>query len=694
MTYANPGNQFFSLVDMDNTASLVYVNAGNAFVMGAGSAITGNRSTGSSYDSAARVSGVGARFTMSGDDAFIGYNQRTVGYGGAVSVMASGAFTMSGVNAEISGNYATGGWGGGGVYMCETTYGVHGEPKSQFIMSGANAKISGNYSTGEGGGVYVIAHSEFTMSGANAKISGNYATGEGGGVFVNSVSEFTMSGANAEISGNITASVNGGGGVRMVTEVKFTMSGENAAISGNTATNGYGGGVSMYHADPQFIMSGANAVISGNTAALNGGGVYMEDTGLFTMEGENAVISGNTANRSNGGGGGVNIYNAAHFIMSGANAAISGNIATNNGGGVRVRDAEFTMSGANAVISGNSAGYDGGGVLCNNGNVTMEAGEISGNTAHYVGQPYLHQFAYTGGGTQKWPAGTRASVTGTSGVGNDYNVLHSVDTAMGGPWYGNQLVGTVIKVWNAGDGGSSPGEGGSPAPPSDALDLTSSIPAPVQAAEPVPAVANAAGGGVTASFWTADYTAVITWSKTGGLGPTYPGVFNYNTGKFYSVAVYTATVVLTARQGYSFAGVAENTVTYSNYGHTDPADETIGWIRNAAGSASTLTVIIVFPKTEGSTVIIGAVGGVPLRGNAGQWVPSMVRQAHQPKGPGAMSNGGGAGRLLSLGASVAERARKARHVEASKHRPFDPSAALRAGFAQGPKGPTGAAAGC
>jgi hypothetical protein len=121
---------------------------------------------------------------------------------------------------------------------------------------------------------------------------------------------------------------------------EVTMSG--GVIKGMKASTGaaigvYGG---------IFTMSGG--AITGNTATGNGGGVQVQNNGVFTMSG--GAIAGNTA----GNGGGVNKSNGT-FTMSGG--AIAGNTATGNGGGVQVQnDGVFTMSGS-AVINANNNVY-------------------------------------------------------------------------------------------------------------------------------------------------------------------------------------------------------------------------------------------------------------------------------------------------------------------------------------------------
>jgi hypothetical protein len=127
------------------------------------------------------------------------------------------------------------------------------------------------------------------------------------------------------------------------------------------------------------------------------------------------------------------------------------------------------------------------------------------------------------------------------------------------------------------------------------VDLTGYMDVPVQGVAPFPTVPGAAAGGYTASFEAPSYTGVITWSKSPD-NLMYPGVFS-DFGLFYTDAIYTATVTLTAKGGYTFTGLEANTFLYSDYGHADPGNTTTGWIHNEKGSGNTLTVTIVFPVT-------------------------------------------------------------------------------------------------
>jgi hypothetical protein len=141
----------------------------------------------------------------------------------------------------------------------------------------------------------------------------------------------------------------------------------------NTRENSAGGGVTV---DGEFIMHGGT--ISANSADAAGGGVFIDEDGVFTMN--DGLITGN---KSYYGGG---VAAGGTFNMNGG--IISGNTAEDSGGGVVVGDYEdlhyaiFTMN--DGTISGNTAGYKGGGVATA-ANFYMEGGQILNNTADHAG---------------------------------------------------------------------------------------------------------------------------------------------------------------------------------------------------------------------------------------------------------------------------------------------------------------------
>lgn len=98
------------------------------------------------------------------------------------------------------------------------------------------------------------------------------------------------------------------------------------------------------------------------------------------------------------------------------------------------------------------------------------------------------------------------------------------------------------------------------------LNLTSKLTAP-------------ATGGTPATTITDDqYTGTITWSD--------------NPTMFIGDMVYTATVTLTAKDGYTFSGVYENAFSY------DGATSAV----NSVDSDNTMTITIVFPQTMARTL--------------------------------------------------------------------------------------------
>ncbi len=256
-----------------------------------------------------------------------------------------GLFVSCDVNLEdgasITGNGANSGeyLAGGGVYLAGGTFDLNG------------GEISNNKDDIlNGAGVYV-AGGMFNLN--SGKINGNKAQAYGGGVYV-AGGTFNLNGG--EISSN-EASFAGGmnyeGG-------KVTIN-EGSTISGNTATRGAGIMVS----GDNITMSGG--IITDNRAKgnqyKNGGGVYIVQytkqgtgviTGVFTMTG--GKITGNTADKY---GGGVYIQNNGIFNVSG-DANVSGNTVNGRANNVYLSDTNGvltitgTLSGAKFGITANA----------------------------------------------------------------------------------------------------------------------------------------------------------------------------------------------------------------------------------------------------------------------------------------------------------------------------------------------------
>jgi len=420
--------------------------------------------------------------------------------------------------------------------------------------------ITGNTNDGAGSGVWVSNGGSFTMN--DGTISGNTADwGSGVGVWEGT---FTMSGGT--ISGN-TAKKWGGGGVNVaagsdsVRKGSFTMSG--GKISGNTATNGAGVHVSD---TGTFNMSG-DAEISGNKAQGTdkdgwyiGGGVRIESNSKFEMAG--GTISGNTAYKR---GGGVHVDSNSTFNMSGGkikNNSITNSSPDGYGAGVRIDSATFTLSGS-GEISGNNANNGGGALDLVNGTFTMTGGTISGNTTKQLGGGIL----VSTDATFDMKGGTISGNTAGQQGGGIYVSYSGKITKSGGTIYGytsgnsnSNKVGTGTNVIS--NQGHAVYVDSDPAKrkettslPANKLDSTKSdaaggwdsdqsttiINIPIIQGVTAPA---ANGKPVTSIDNNDQYTGTVTWSP------------NHST--FTVSTVYTATISLTAKNGYTLQGVDAN----------------------------------------------------------------------------------------------------------------------------------------
>jgi hypothetical protein len=291
-----------------NTKAIITVAAGGKLVMKEGAEITG--AARSPVDGGAVRVNAGGSFVMDG-----GYIRGNTGIsnGGAVFI-SGGEFIMTG--GEISGNQAS---NTGGVFMYNG---------GEFIMTGG--KISGNTSKNYAGGVLVNG-GHFEMRGGS--IADNTCHLYGGGVFI---------GYYSHLSGS-------SGGV-------FVQKG--GTISGNKSAGG-GGGVSLRGSSAVFVLKGGE--ISGNKAVpddtidpYGGGGVFVQDGGIFICE-EGRITNNSTAYEL-WGGGGVLVQTKDDGSGFGGADAVSGasSVSGGGGGGGTTYRPGITLVGG--VITGNSAG--------------------------------------------------------------------------------------------------------------------------------------------------------------------------------------------------------------------------------------------------------------------------------------------------------------------------------------------------
>ena len=280
---------------------------------------------------------------------------------------------------------------------------------SNIIIDGQKDSWTNNATTGslilvQDSGELVL-NDGAVLQNAQAPISGPTINNYRGSVIMNdgalirnnTAPDGSRSGAGIFVTGQNAASF----GIKGV----FIMNG--GTIEGNIAgltNNSFGGGVAIT-TYATFVMNGGEIK---DNFANRGGGVYVNDNSLFQMY-DGARITGNTCTNI---GGGICLFNGSClFEMYGGE--ISGNKVIDNtpttssslGGGVYIHrnnaatPSQMRMLGENCKITDNSVSGDtsnmGGGIYSNGGVLTIEAGEISGNSA---GDPYTSTSVSNNGG--------------------------------------------------------------------------------------------------------------------------------------------------------------------------------------------------------------------------------------------------------------------------------------------------------
>jgi uncharacterized repeat protein (TIGR02543 family) len=234
---------------------------------------------------------------------------------------------------------------------------------------------------------------------------------------INIIADFTIAGSTEFASTTVTfsgsgikVSLRGAGRTLNFTgygNMLRTNAGQTLILRDLTLQGHQSNSVSLVHVAGSYSGTGAfimeSGKICGNNSGRDGGGVSVDEGGIFTMNG--GEISGNLATY----GGGVDIYWGGTFTMNGGE--ISFNSARSDGGGVYVEEGTFEMYGGK-ITGGNIASYSGGGVYVYSywgSTFTMYGGEISGNnSAGYA--------IYNGGGgvyIDQGVEGTFRIVTGT-----------------------------------------------------------------------------------------------------------------------------------------------------------------------------------------------------------------------------------------------------------------------------------------
>ena len=533
-----------------------------------------------------------------------------------IQVTNSGTVTVSGGTITATGEESTGVYVNsngkanisGGAITAEGTYstGVSVEVGT-VTVSGGSITATGEESTGVSvsDGTGTISGGAITATGFGAV--GVYQQGSGGTIIVSggtitatgdSSSGVYVSDSTAEISGGtIEAAGVGSMGAYVIDNATVTISGD-SEISGDaygvyvwdTTAEISGGTIEATSTDSYGIY------VNGGTVTVSGGAITATSTnsyGIYVYSGT-VTVSGGTITATSTNSYGIYVYSDTVTVSGGTITVTStdsygiyvySDTVTVSGGTITVTSTDsygiymsFDYGGTvtvsvsdNLTISGGVHNDDGTVFLTDlPGPVTMRAGESG--TVELTGVDGTIYFEVDRRDTDEELA---ASIAGSD---KDIVNLAPPDTTPAGTYTLGVFAGSgpntfnlIIPVTVA-------------APPDTVINVAAiaGVTAPVRDAVPV-----------TAITATDQYTGTVSWS---------PAVAD---DKFAADTAYTATITLTAKAGYTLAGVTENFFTVA--GATT--------MSNAAGSG---VITAVFPKTEAApdTVInLAAIAGVtaPVR---------------------------------------------------------------------------------
>ena len=329
-------------------------------------------------------------------DGAVFQNNHTNSYGGAIRVF-DGFLIMEG--GTIQNNETS--QEGGGIYIY----------KGSFVLKNGGT-ICNNKAKDNGGGIYVGSEATFRMEGG--EISGN--TGYSGGMLLDCSQTAEITGGT--IKGNTATGTGGGIFARCQVHIKA------AAITGNTAT--HGGGISVLTTNGNaagVVMDGGS--ITGNAAKQmeryswgDGGGVYLDGAELTLNKG--AIISDNTAERDGGG-----IYSDGTITMN--DGKITNNTGVYGGGIYNQWSSNASIVTINGgEISGNTSKEGSGGGIVNYKTLIMTGGSVTGNKAKKEGGG-IHQYKdFQVSGTVRITGNTESEGK-TSNVFLDYNTYNETE---------------------------------------------------------------------------------------------------------------------------------------------------------------------------------------------------------------------------------------------------------------------------
>ena len=348
----------------------------------------------------------------------------------------NGAGVMNVDGVTITGNVAVGNdadQGGGGIFNQAGTVNIFN------ATTVANNGATGT--AGSGGGIFNNTGGVLTVT--DSRIEANTSERAGGGIEDNSGAEGMVTLTNVMMIDNVTnTSPGNGGGVHITGPGNIDVTG--GTYSGNTA--GAEGGA-LWNGAGVMNVSGAtimNNVASGDDADQGGGGIFNLRGTVNVMNG--TVIMNNVADGDAGSGGGI--LNDTLATLTVRNTMIMGNVSNRAGGGIEDNSRESTTVTLDSVrlinnTTNTSPGNGGGVHITGAGNMTINATEVSGNSAGAEGGGL-----WNGSGT----------MTVTNSTISDNTALGSEGDQGGGGLF--NVAGTLTVMNSTISGNTAPNAGG------------------------------------------------------------------------------------------------------------------------------------------------------------------------------------------------------------------------------------------
>ena len=259
-------------------------------------------------------------------DASARFARATCPAGNNVSINTEALLRACITSAPIDGTVRTITLTSGFTLIDVNSINIHGNRRIVLVSNAPAIGPAGNVRTitrnsGNNRHFWISGTGSSLTLGANITLNGTGASdtiNARGGIRASSFGTLVMQ-AGSVITNNRTESTVSlmGGGVQVDNNGIFNMTG--GTISANFTIDSHGGGGVGAYAEGTINMSGG--VITGNTSTNNGGEVYIQSGSTFNMFGT-AQISGNT---STNGSGGVHVWGVRDGVNSTFNNEISQN---------------------------------------------------------------------------------------------------------------------------------------------------------------------------------------------------------------------------------------------------------------------------------------------------------------------------------------------------------------------------------